>query len=207
MKTFGISTTHQLVNLPVTPEGLPDWMACTPEGRFVLEDERAPWNAPDPAPLPTFEIDGEPAPLTAVCRDPAGYPGVLWTPPQVVPLVKLPVPSVSADQIAEPVLHWYEDRVERDWEVRSMTPEELAEFTRKIWENTSAFFGEFSVPEAEAIAVSTHPTVCRLRLRLSTWAGRVFSDDPHVAGGLSLLVAVGILTSERRAEITTKTTP
>jgi hypothetical protein len=94
-----------------------------------------------------------------------------------------------------------------EWLVEEKTPEDIAAETRKVWENTADFFAEFSVPEAEAIAISTHPTVSRLRLRLATWAGQVFSDDPHVSGGLSLLVAVGILTSSRRTEILTKTTP
>ena len=94
-----------------------------------------------------------------------------------------------------------------EWIIREKTEEEIAADARKVWENSAAFLAEFSVSETEAIATSTHPTVKRLTLRLSTWAGRVFSDDPHVSGGLSLLVAVGILTTERRTEILTKTNP
>lgn len=37
-----------------------------------------------------------------------------WTPPELVPLVKLPKPE-SALQTFEPVLNWFSDRVERAW--------------------------------------------------------------------------------------------
>lgn len=106
-----------------------------------------------------------------------------------------------------PATHHAPEWVGLDWLVAEKTAEDLAAEARKIWENPAAFLAEFSVTEAESLAISTHPTVARLRQRLYTWVGRVFSDDPHVAGGLSLLVALGILTSERRAEILTKTTP
>ena len=113
-----------------------------------------------------------------------------------------PAPPSYNDETHHPP-HW----VGTQWVVEEKTQADLASEARKVWDNTADFFAEFSVTEAEGIAVSTHPTVSRLRLRLSTWAGKVFSDDPHVAGGLSLLVAVGILTAERRTEILTKTNP
>lgn len=93
------------------------------------------------------------------------------------------------------------------WVIREKTAEDLAADARKIWDNAAEFLAEFSVSEAESIATSQNATVKRLVLRLSTWPGQVFSDDPHVAGGLSLLVTLGIITSTRRTEIITKTTP
>lgn len=203
MKTFGIPANNNLISLPTASDGEPDWLAAAPEGRFTLADPRAPWNAPDPEPQ---EVDPEaaeqpqPEPIN---RDPAAYPGLIWTPPVVVPLVKLPAPTVAAGQTADPVLEWYPDRVERDWVVRDMTPEELAAATRKVWPDTAHFWGEFTDTEAESIAISTHPYVRRLAATLYTWRSVLFSDDPRVAGGLQLLEAVGILTPERRTAILT----
>jgi hypothetical protein len=44
----------------------------------------------------------------------------------VVPLVKLPQPQVTAGQKAEPKLVWYDDRVERDWNIIDKTQAEIA---------------------------------------------------------------------------------
>lgn len=201
MRTFGIPATGQLISLPTTPDGNPDWLAATPEGRFTLADPRAPWNAPDPDLQQVNPDDAEQPQPEFINRDPDAYTGLLWTPPNVVPLVKLPAPIVQSVQIATPVLEWYHDRVERDWVVRDMTPEELAAAARKVWADTAEFWAEFTDEEAEAIAVSAHPVVRRLALMLATWRARLFSDDPRVAGGLQLLEAVGILTSQRRVAI------
>lgn len=199
MKTFGIPTTHNLISLPTLAGGTPDWLNATPDGRFTVADPRAPWNAPDPEPDP----ENPDVPPTPINRDPSAYPGVLWVPPAVVPLVKLPAPTLSSGQTADPVLEWYADMVERDWIVRDMTLEELAASTRKVWADAGVFFAEFTDAEQEAIATSTHPVVGRLRLMLSTWRARLFSDDPRVSGGLQLLESVGILTPERRTSILT----
>jgi hypothetical protein len=201
MKTFGIPSTEQLTRLPVLPNGEPDWLAATPEGRYMLADPRAPWNAPDPEPPaadPEAPEQPQPEPIN---RDPAAYPGLLWTPPEVVPLIKLPTPSTPAGQVAEPVLVWETDRVERDWNIRDMTPEELAASTRKIWPDAGAFLAEFTESEQESIAMSADPVVGRLRLMLSTWRARLFSDDPRVAGGLQYLESISIITPQRHAII------
>lgn len=203
MKTFGIPSIEQLMSIPVTSDGDPNWLAATPEGQYTLADPRAPWNAPDPEPQevdPEAAAQPQPEPIN---RDPAAYPGLLWTPPVVVPLVKLHAPTVAAGQTADPVLEWYPDRVERDWVVRDMTPEELAAANRKVWPDAAHFWGEFTDTEAESIAISTHPYVRRLASTLYTWRSVLFSDDPRVAGGLQLLEAVGILTPERRTAILT----
>lgn len=205
MKTFGLPAIEKLISLPVTPSGEPDWLAATPEGRYTLTDPRAPWNAPDPDPVPDNPDSAapeqpQPEPIN---RDPAAYPGLLFSPPDVVPLIKLPAPAPPTGQVAEPVLVWHADRVERDWSLREMTPDELAAAARKIWPDAAHFWAEFLDAEAEAIAISTHPHVRRLAATLYTWRSVVHSDDPRVAGGLQLLESVGILTPARRAAILT----
>jgi hypothetical protein len=49
-----------------------------------------------------------------------------WTPPQLVPLVKLPMPELPAGKTARPTLIWHADRVERNWILIDLTPEEIA---------------------------------------------------------------------------------
>lgn len=201
MKTFGLIATQQLVSLPETPDGHPNWVAVSPSGQFVEEDTRAPWNAPDPVMPEAVEGEPQPEPPPPINRNPLDYPDALWVPPTVVPLVKLPAPSVAVGQVAEPFLVWHADRVERDWTVRAMTDEEQANASRKIWADSSAFWDTLTSAERSAVAVSSHPMVKELVLTLAIWRGRLFSDDPRVSGGLMLLQAVGILTAERKAEI------
>jgi hypothetical protein len=122
--------------------------------------------------------------------------------PKAEAWLPLPAPP-SHDSVTQHAPEWESG----EWIIREKTEEEIASDSRKVWEHSAAFLSEFSVNETEAIANSTHPTVRRLLLRLSTWAGRVFSDDPHVSGGLDLLEAVGILTTPRKLEILTKPTP
>ena len=204
MKIFGIPLIQQLIELPLTEGGEPNWLAAAPEGMYVRDDPRAPWHAPDPDPEPADpanpEAPDQPQP-EPINRDPDAYPGILWTPPEVIPFHKIPAPSAPAGQVAEPVLVWHADRVDRDWTLRDMTPAELAAANRKVWPDTAHFWGEFTDAEAESIAISTHPSVRRLSMTLATWRAVLHSDDPRVAGGLQLLEAVGILTPARRAAI------
>jgi hypothetical protein len=126
-----------------------------------------------------------------------------WQPPDVVPLVKLSAPDLTADETAEPTLIWHNDRVERDWLVRAKTAEELAAEARKIWPTVADFWSEFLAPEKLAIAISTHEGVILLREELRMWRGEIWSDSPHVTDGLAGLVALGILTQQRQTEILT----
>jgi hypothetical protein len=69
----------------------------------------------------TFE-DGKPD-LKSLKPNDAGDD---WTPPKLVPLVKLPQPQITAGQKAKPKLVWHEDRVERDWDIIDKTQAEIA---------------------------------------------------------------------------------
>lgn len=127
-----------------------------------------------------------------------------FTPPledgvTAIPLVKLPEPEVTPTEIAEPILVWFDDRVERQWTVRARTAEELV----KIWANAQAFMAEFTMEEKGGIALSTDPTIAALRLELSTWFSEVHSNDPRVIAGLDKLVELDIITEARKEEIIT----
>ena len=128
-----------------------------------------------------------------------------WTPPAVVPLVKLEQPACDpATHRCAPVLAWFADRVERQWTSTPLTPEELAAAARKVWPNAALFLAEFSMPELAAISLSLDPTIAALRLLLASWPADIYSDDPRIIGGLSALVTAKIITEERRAEIVAK---
>jgi hypothetical protein len=75
---------------------------------------------------------------------------------------------------------------------------------RKIWLNSAAFLAEFTMPELAAVELSTDPTIAALRLLLASWPADIYSDDPRIIGGLSALVAAGIITEARRGEILAK---
>jgi hypothetical protein len=53
-----------------------------------------------------------------------------WTPPVVVPLVKIDKPAEPSGKVAEPKLVWFEDRVERQWELVDLSPAALRESAR-----------------------------------------------------------------------------
>lgn len=149
MKTFGIPATQQLVSLVETqPHGFDEpgyhvEQLCPP-GRYHANDDRAPWNAyhnADPAywraeyPEAWVAVaDDDPAApwnQTEPDRDPSNYTidnpetvPMLWIPPKLVPLVKLPKPDDTRTHTHSPELSWHEDRVERGWIARSLTVEE-----------------------------------------------------------------------------------
>lgn len=72
----------------------------------------------------------------------------------------------------------------------------------KKWENVQGFMGEFTMQEKAQIALSMDPTIAALRLELTTWLSEVHSDDPRVVMGLSKLVELGIISEQRKTEIT-----
>lgn len=116
-----------------------------------------------------------------------------------IPLVKIAPPSVTTAQVAEPVLVWFADRVERRWIVRDKTTAE----TTKSWPSKAEFWAEFTATEKLAILDSTIPQIRMLDKELTMWSGSVISTDARITGGMSALVTVGILTEARKAAILT----
>ena len=90
-----------------------------------------------------------------------------------------------------------------EWIVWDKTAEELAAATRKIWASSAAFWAAFTDTEKLNILASDIAGIILLREELRLWTGEVWSDDPRVQAGLNGLVAVGILTPERKAIILT----
>ena len=187
MKTYGLLETQKLLSIVTDENGDPRLDTISPRGQYHMGDLSAPWNGPGALPY-----------------DPADYPGLLWTPPAMVELTKLPRPDTAPGKTADPVLVWTETSVTRDWEVRDMIPAELADSIRKTWPTSQAFLAEFTIGEMAGIGLSSDPTIAALRLMLSVWSGQIFGDDERVVTGLAALHIAGILTAERRAQILAK---
>lgn len=79
-----------------------------------------------------------------------------------------------------------------------------AEKLRKVWPTKAEFWAEFTDAEKLAIMNSTIEPIRLLDRELLVWPGEVWSDDERVQAGLNGLVAVGILSSERKAAILAK---
>ena len=147
-KQVGLIATRELITLPLDAAGDPEINTLCPARNFWLSHEEAPWNAfwsserqvwytRYPARAAEFD-EWQPADpkapwnLPEPSRDPADYPGLLWTPPAWVPLLKLDAPEFDPEtQRAEPVLVWHADRVERQWTVVAYTPPVPAAVTRR----------------------------------------------------------------------------
>jgi hypothetical protein len=87
------------------------------------------------------------------------------------------------------------------WTTRDKTEAELAADARKVWTTKAEFWDEFTESEKLAIMDSAIPPIRLLDRTLLVWSGEVWSDDARVQAGLTGLVAVGILTAERKAAI------
>jgi hypothetical protein len=72
---------------------------------------------------------------------------------------------------------------------------------RKVWATVAEFWGEFTDAEKLGVADSAHSGIKLLREELRMWRSEVWSDDAKVQAGLGGLVAVGILTNDRKAVI------
>ena len=72
---------------------------------------------------------------------------------------------------------------------------------RKVWPSSADFWSAFTDTEKLAILASTIAGIILLREELRLWTGAVWSDDARVQSGLAGLVAVGILTKERKQAI------
>jgi hypothetical protein len=87
------------------------------------------------------------------------------------------------------------------WVTQNKTAEELAVDARKIWPSSADFWANFIDTEKLAILASTIAGIILLREELRLWTGAVWSDDTRVQSGLAGLVAVGILTDDRKQAI------
>lgn len=72
---------------------------------------------------------------------------------------------------------------------------------RKVWPSAAAFWESFTPTEQLAILSSAVDEIRLLDRALVLWQGDLWSDDARVQQSLAALVAAGILTEERRAEI------
>ncbi|GAA5141275.1 hypothetical protein GCM10023213_25120 [Prosthecobacter algae] len=90
---------------------------------FCQADDYKQFGRTDTFTLVTLPVDEQGVPDLEVLRVPLL---AVWQPPQVVPLIKTPAPEVASNEVAEPKVVWFADRVERQWEVRLKTARELA---------------------------------------------------------------------------------
>jgi hypothetical protein len=147
----------------------------------------------EPLMLMTLPVDGHPPTRSGgdIEQHNQGLPdGFTYLP-------NLPCPAHADDEVPERLL----TAESYGWTVRPMTAEEMAATARKVWPTVADFWAEFSDGEKLAILGSDIGGIVLLREELRMWRGEVWSDDPRVQQGLGGLVAVGILTTERREEI------
>ena len=104
----------------------------------------------------------------------------------------------------DPATHRAPEWIDGQWIAAILTAEELAAAARKTWPNAAMFLAEFSMPELASIELSLDPTIAALRLLLASWPADIYSDDTRIIGGISALVAAGIIDEARRAEIVAK---
>lgn len=98
---------------------------------------------------------------------------------------------------------WAQQQIAEGWapQAQPKTPEELAAEARKVWPSSADFWAAFTDSEKLAILASTIAGIILLREELRLWTGEVWSDDAKVQAGLTGLVAVGILTNDRKSAI------
>ena len=108
-----------------------------------------------------------------------------------------PIPPVPSFDEESQRVEWGDS----GWVVIDLTQEEIAAKTRKVWQTKAEFWNEFTNSEQIAIMDSTNTDIRLLDRQLVIWSGEVWSDDVRVQSGLNGLVAVGILTPDRKVEI------
>jgi hypothetical protein len=75
---------------------------------------------------------------------------------------------------------------------------------RKIWPTKAHFWDELTADEKAGILNSDHSGIKVLWSDLTMWPGEVWSDDTRIQQGLSGLVALGLLTAQRKDQILAK---
>jgi hypothetical protein len=104
-----------------------------------------------------------------------------WQPPTLVPLVKTAAPNTSASQRAEPKLVWFEDRVERQWDIVAAPVPKAVPFRSLAF----ALLEAGIYPQVKAAALATPEGEIWWNTAQSTTVQR---DHPFVA---ALATAVG----------------
>lgn len=87
--------------------------------------------------------------------------------------------------------------------IAALEAEDARLAARKVWASSADFWASFTDTEKLAILASTIAGIILLREELRLWTGAVWSDDPRVIAGLNGLVAVSILTNDRKQAILT----
>lgn len=92
-------------------------------------------------------------------------------------------------------------QVRRTWVVQNKSAEQIAEERRRVW-TAYQFLNRFTANELEEVRErSIIDPICWRFLTLATAAQEIFNDDPMTVAGMEYLVAVNLLTPERRDEI------
>ena len=106
-------------------------------------------------------------------------------------------PTVTELEVAESSYEINSSTVNQLWTIRNKTADEL----RKSW-TAYQFLLRFTPQERAAYraAAQTDDLVADF-LNLATAAQEIINDDPMTIAGMDYLVSIGILTSQRKAEI------
>lgn len=91
-----------------------------------------------------------------------------------------------------------------EWAQAAYDKQQAQAAARKVWPNAGAFVADFAPQEIVAIARSGDGTLTYLDYVLKTWQGPVHSDDPRVQAAFARLLAIGILTEARVAQLLAK---
>lgn len=77
------------------------------------------------------------------------------------------------------------------------------EMANKVWHSVAEFNAEFTQDEKKKIikATRTNDDLAILDRELMAWRYDVHANDPRIIGGLDMLVAANIITSQRKQQI------
>jgi hypothetical protein len=81
------------------------------------------------------------------------------------------------------------------WQIEALPP------TVKVWPSKAEFWAEFTTQEKAGIITNANLGIRMLDKELTMWTASVRADDQRIIDGLSDLVAAGIISEERKAQI------
>jgi hypothetical protein len=111
-----------------------------------------------------------------------------WTPPEIVPLVKLDKPADTLTHYSEPKLVWFADRVERDWEIipipEATLEQQASEAARKAMKAAAGakqalLYADYIV-QPEGFSLATKDTDQNAFTRLITLVNAAGLPDEHL---------------------------